>query len=380
VHVALVGAFAFPYPQGSQVFFAQQARALMAAGARVTLVCYGRGEGTAPPDLALVRAPLAPHSLASGPSAAKPFADLALAASLARAHRRTPFDAVLAHNAEAALAALLVRPLLQCPVAYVAHTILARELTTYAPLRFEPALRRLGARIDRHVARRSDAVIALARAGERALAHSARGPVRCIPPGLAPGAAPAPEAIAIACQRRGLEPGGYALYAGNLDGYQDLAALAAAALEIGVPVVVATHAPADAPAPLRTVHAAGADEVRLLTFGAAVTLLPRRAAGGFPIKLLNYMEAARPIVARASIADGLVHRRSAWIVADDAPPAAWVAAVRALLADPAGAARLGAEARRTLEREHDPAALARDVLALLASLPDSAEAMRARSW
>jgi hypothetical protein len=39
VHVALVGAFAFPYPQGSQVFFAQQARALMAAGARVTLVC-----------------------------------------------------------------------------------------------------------------------------------------------------------------------------------------------------------------------------------------------------------------------------------------------------------------------------------------------------
>jgi hypothetical protein len=63
-----------------------------------------------------VRAPLSPRKLASGPSPAKPFADLALAASLARAHRRTPFDAVLAHNAEAALAALLVRPLLQRPV------------------------------------------------------------------------------------------------------------------------------------------------------------------------------------------------------------------------------------------------------------------------
>jgi glycosyltransferase involved in cell wall biosynthesis len=122
-----------------------------------------------------------------------------------------------------------------------------------------------------------------------------------------------------------------------------------------------------------------ADEVRLLTFGAAVTLLARRAAGGFPIKLLNYMEASRPIVARASVADTLVHQRSAWIVADDAPPAAWVAAVRALLADPVGAARLGAEARRTLEREHDPAALARDVLALLATLIDPA-ATRPQAW
>jgi len=368
VHVALVGAFAFPYPQGSQVFFAQQARALMEAGTRVTLICYGRGEGEVPADLTLVRAPLSPRKLASGPSPAKPFADLALAASLVRAHRRTPFDAVLAHNAEAALAALLVRPLLQRPVAYVAHTILAHELESYAPLRFAPALRRLGARIDRHLARRADAVIALTRAGERALARHAHGPVLCIPPGLAPGAAPAPEAIAAACQRHRLEAGGYALYAGNLDSYQDLASLAVAALEIAAPVVVATHASADAPAPLRTVHGANADEVRLLAFGAGVTLLARRAAGGFPIKLLNYMEASRAIVARASVAEPLVHQRSAWIVADDAPPAAWAAAVSALLADPAGAARLGAEARRTLERDHDPAALARDVLALLATM------------
>ncbi|MCX5739764.1 MAG: glycosyltransferase family 4 protein, partial [Proteobacteria bacterium] len=196
MHVALVGAFPFPYPQGSQVFFAEQARALQAAGVRVTLVCYGRCAGAMPADLALVRAPFAPRKLASGPSPAKPLADLALAASLLAAHRRTPFDAVLAHNSEAALAALLVRPLLQRPVAYVAHTILKHELATYAPPRFAPALRWLGAHIDRHVARRADAVIALARAGERELSQHARGPVVRIPPGLAPQIAPAPEAIA----------------------------------------------------------------------------------------------------------------------------------------------------------------------------------------
>ncbi len=368
MHVALVGAFPFPYPQGSQVFFAEQARALQAVGARVTLVCYGRGAGEVAADLALVRAPFAPRKLASGPSPAKPFADLALAASLLAAHRRTPFDAVLAHNSEAALASLLVRPRLQRPVAYVAHTILANELETYAAPRFAPILRRVGARIDRHVAHRADAVIALARAGERALSQHARGPVLRIPPGLAPRVAPTPAAIAACCKRHGLEVGRYALYAGNLDGYQDLATLALAARGIAAPVVVATHGVGSAPAPLRTLHVGTADAVRMLTFGAGVTLLARSAAGGFPIKLLNYMEASRAIVARASVAEPLTHEHSAWLVADDAMPSAWSAAVNALLSDSLRAAQLGAEARRTLEREHDPITLARGVLALLAGL------------
>ena len=194
MHVALVGAFPFPYPQGSQVFFAEQACGLQTAGARVTLICYGRGMGAPPADLTLVRAPLAPRKLTSGPSPGKPLADGALAAALWATHRRTPFDAVLAHNSEAALAALLVRPLLRCPVVYVAHTVLVHELETYAPPRFAPLLRGLGARIDRYVARRADAVIALASAGERELARHARGPVLRIPPCLAPAAAPAPAA------------------------------------------------------------------------------------------------------------------------------------------------------------------------------------------
>ncbi|RIL05485.1 MAG: hypothetical protein DCC71_10275, partial [Proteobacteria bacterium] len=85
MHLALVGAFPFPFPQGSQVFFADQARALQDAGARVTLACYGTGEGEPPRDLALVRSPLAPRALRSGPSAGKPIADAALAATLLRA-------------------------------------------------------------------------------------------------------------------------------------------------------------------------------------------------------------------------------------------------------------------------------------------------------
>ena len=82
--------------------------------------------------------------------------------------------------------------------------------------------------------------------------------------------------------------------------------------------------------------------MRSITFGAGVALLSRRAAGGFPIKLLNYMEASRAIVARASLADPLEHDRSGWLLSDDAAPAAWAVAANALLGDPARAARLGA--------------------------------------
>jgi glycosyltransferase involved in cell wall biosynthesis len=127
--------------------------------------------------------------------------------------------------------------------------------------------------------------------------------------------------------------------------------------------VVATHARGAALAPLVTARVGDSAESRALTFGAGVALLARRAPGGFPIKLLNYMEAGRAIVARASVADPLVHDRSGWIVAEDAGPSAWSVAIGTLFDDPARAARLGEEARWVLEREHDPVVLAHRLLA-----------------
>jgi glycosyltransferase involved in cell wall biosynthesis len=319
-----------------------------------------------------VPAALSPGRLGSGPSPAKPIADLALAAALVREHRRRAVDAVLAHNAEAALAALAVRPLLRRPVVYVAHTLWRHELAAWAPARaarrLAAPLARLGAGLDAALARRSDAVIALSQAAAAALAASARGPVAVLPPALAPAADPMPGDVSAACARHGLVPGRFALYAGNLDRYQELDRLAAAAERVRAPVVVATHAAERAPAPLRTVHAPDPGEARLLTFGAGVALLPRRAPGGFPVKLLNYLEARRAVVAHRQLAEGLVHDESAWLLGDGATPGDWAAAIDALLADPARAARLGAGGRAVLERAHRPAALARETLALLATL------------
>ena len=114
LRLALLGAFAFPAPLGSQRFFAEQASALQAAGSEVERFSYA-AEG-------LTLRGLDPRKLA---------ADYALGRALLAAHGAARFDAVLAHNAEAALLALALRQRLGIPVVYVAHTLWAEELETW---------------------------------------------------------------------------------------------------------------------------------------------------------------------------------------------------------------------------------------------------------
>ena len=368
MRLALVGAFPFPVPQGSQLYARDQALALRAAGAEVTLFCYGTGSGPDPAGLPLVRIPraLTPRRVRAGPSAGKPLADAALAALLVRAQRARPFDLAIAHNAEAALASLCARAATGLPVLYVAHTLLGLELSSYAPGLRRPALDRVGRWLDRTLAARADGVLALCPEAAKTLGREARGSLAVIPPGCDPAPAPAPEEIARICARFGLEPGRFALYAGNLDGYQELAELAEAARRLApLPVVVATQqAEGAAPSPLRTLRPLGFDEGRALAFGAAVAVLPRRIPGGFPIKLLNYMEAGRAIVAHASVAGALKHDREAWLLGPGATPADLAGAIGALASDPARAARLGSGARAALTARFAWPPLAERTLAL----------------
>lgn len=338
----------------------------------MTLFCYGNGSGEPPPDLEIVATPrrLSPRTLRAGPSPGKPLADAMLAQRLvATSGRSGSFDAVLAHNGEAALTALLVRPLLRSPVVYVAHTLLRNELDAYVPRPLAGVTRRFGDAVDRGVAARANGVIALCMDAARSLGRYAGGPVEVIPPGLDPRAAPSDEEIAAACLRAGVERDAFVLYTGNVDRYQDLDALVEAArLAPELPIVVATHGerslPGDSVRCVRTTP----DEARALTHACRVAVAPRARAGGFPVKLLNYMEAGRAIVARHGIADTLVHGRSAWLIRLEAPASELATALRMLTADADLAARLGAGARRALETRHDWPSLARRTLDFVASL------------
>jgi 1,2-diacylglycerol 3-alpha-glucosyltransferase len=282
------------------------------------------------------------------------------------AARRERFDALLAHNAEAALVALAARRFTRVPVVYVAHTLWRAELPTYGARALARPLARIGRALDVGLARRADAVLALSR-----LAADELGAARVldvIPPGLDP--EPAPEAAEVerACAHHGLAPGRYALYAGNLDGYQHLDLLDAAAARVAsLPVVVATHA--RSPSRWRHLRVARSDdpaEVRALLHGAALLVTARAPHGGFPIKVLNYMEAGRAIVAREGCADSLRHGESAWLVPAAAGAAELAAAIDAIARDPVRAGVLGRGARAALEREHAWSALAQRTLALVA--------------
>lgn len=175
-----------------------------------------------------------------------------------------------------------------------------------------------------------------------------------IPPGLHPETPPDRERVRATCARAGLAPGDYAVYVGNLDAYQDLPLLDAAAAALpAIPVIAATH---DARGPalphLRVVRVATPEEARAWVHGARVALLPRRRAGGFPMKLLDFMEAALPVVAFAAVADTLESGRSGWLLPAEAGAGALAEALRTLFSDPELAARLGAGARRRLDTAH----------------------------
>lgn len=378
LRVAVIGAFPFPLDLGSQIYVRDQVRALTRAGASATLLCYGTGNAARVDDIALGRVPraLSAGKLRAGPSWYKPIADAALVGTFIAAQRSRRFDVALAHNVEAGLAALAARPVTGVPVVYVAHTLLGEELPHWGPAVLDRALAATGRALGRLLVRRCDGVLALCEIAAERFRTFARGPVAMIPPGLDWKPAPSARDRSRTCERFGLSPGRFAIYSGNLDRYQDLDLLGCAATCIPeFEVIVATHGEELAAHPaLRTIRVFDHAEMRALIAAAGVAVLPRRSPGGFPIKLLAYMEAAAPIVAIEGVADGLVHDESAWLLPRTASSEEFADGIRLLLDDPERGRRLGESARRRLETAHAWNSIAERTLALLERVRDRSAA------
>jgi glycosyltransferase involved in cell wall biosynthesis len=314
---------------------------LRARGHAVHRVTYGAGTDELP-----------------GPHLARVWRDAALTLRLWRAVVRHRIEVIHAHNYEAALAGLIVGRLTRRPVVYHGHNALAEELPTY--FRNAPA-RRLAAGVgrflDAHVPRRADFCIAVSRELGDILRRRgvAADDLACIAPppsdlGERPPVAPAPT--------------GLVCYAGNLDGYQNLAFLARAFARVRIRVpaarlVLVTHGAAPSNAAdsatasdwgpgVEIVRTGSYDEVRERLAAADVAVCPRAERSGFPMKLLNYMAAGKAIVACAGSAKGLADGVTARVVPDD-DEVAFADAVGRLLADRAARERLGAAARRAVE-------------------------------
>jgi 1,2-diacylglycerol 3-alpha-glucosyltransferase len=379
--IAMIAACRFPFPQGSQVLIGELAAALQRRGHAVRLLTYPDGIGTLSAGVPVQRVPKLPGlGPVRGPlSAQKPVLDLLLVRALRQMLQAWPIDVVHAHNVEGlavALAAVRGR-FAGVPVVYHIHNAMSLELHTY--FRGRPARRLAGAAgrwLDAELPRRAGWCIVMNEAAVPYFQERGVERLSCIPAGIdldLGDAAPA---------RDMLGPGPLVLYTGNMDPYQDLDLLFSAFQQVAVArpavrLVLSTNArPGEQRARAEALGIGGkvlflpSDDfgtVRNLLAAADVAVCPRLACLGLPIKLLNYMAAARPIVVSAGSASGLRHMDNAWVVRDGDVDG-MAAAILALLDDQALARRLGLAARRAVETHHNWDRLVQDVEAVYAGV------------
>ncbi len=367
--IAIVAACPFPTLQGSQLLIRQLAQGLRVRGHAVVVVTYAEGLEDGLPGIPIRRIRAIPGCRArgSGPRAAKLLLDAALLAKVWRVVREEGIEIIHAHNYEAALVGLAAGRLARVPVVYHSHNALAEELPTYFRGRLARRVARaLGAVADREVPRRADHCIAICHELVDFLRARGVGAVDVVAPGGSLDEFPPRSSADIAAIRARFAFGSrpLLLYAGNLDGYQNVELLLRSIGRVRqvVPdalLVVATHA---APRSVPRTLATGDDGVRIVTAddfttvrdllqAADVALCPRREWSGFPMKLLNYMAAGKAIVVSAGSAKAVRHGVNGWIVAD-ASAGGYADAIVHLLGAPRLRAALGAAARRTVEDEY----------------------------
>lgn len=381
LRIAMIAASRFPFPRGSQVLIGQLAQALHLRGHQVRLLTYPDGIGAPPDGVPVQRTPrlVGLRSVHQSLSPKKPLLDLLLVRALRRLLREFPVDLVHAHNIEGlvvALAAVRGRSS-TTPIIYHIHNAMGLELHTYfraAPARWLAGL--AGCWLDAKLPRRAAWCIALT--PEAVPYFRARGVQRisCIPAGIDL------QTGDPASARRLLGPDPAVLYSGNLDPYQDLGLLfdafrIVAAVRPSARLILSTNARPGAWLSRafhlgigdRTLFTPAQDfeSVRDLLSAADVAVCPRTACLGLPIKLLNYMAAARPIVVSEGSAGALRHMDNAWVV-PNGDIQGMASAILALLDDKALAHSFGLAARRTAEMDHDWGRLVQDIEGVYAGI------------
>lgn len=356
-----VAALPFPSPQGTQALVHAMLQALADRGHDTHLLSYGHGAGALEAHYTVHRARSgrSADSLRSGPSLEKLGLDLDLARRLRALERALVPDLVVAHHVEAAASALTV---CRGPVLFVAHTSLRTELPTYFSPRFSRMLAAFGAVIDRALVRRASAVRTVSPLLATLLEQGSERALEALP---LPWTCPEPTCTREEARRAlGLDAEQeVALYAGNLDPYQGLEAwlpelAARARARPRFRVLIASESPL---APWRarahelhdclvfTRLACEADRARVHA-AADVALVPRRAAGGVPIKLLDACARGVPVIAARRALAGFAFPGCEVL---EHPRELAQALERVFAALPEARAR-AARARRYVAREHDP--------------------------
>ncbi|PJE38154.1 hypothetical protein CVM52_03155 [Pseudooceanicola lipolyticus] len=380
--VLMVAACPFPCRRGTPIRIERLAETIARSGREVHVVAYhysGENDGApfsdnpdAGPAYKLHRIANVPGTWdpAPGPGLGKMLLlNPLLFAKTLKVVRKHNIRLLHCHHYEALLVGLAVRRFRPVSIVYDAHTLLGDELSYYAAPIFEGTLNRFGSLLDRVLPKRADHIIPVTEEiHDKLAATKVAAPMTIVGNGL--------EEAAIDWFRRqtGAVIAGRVVYAGNLAAYQGIDLLLDAFAR-----VAETHAHARLVLVIPQPHEAVLEQARARGIGDRVTAVdadraelahelctadvlvnPRIECPGYPLKLLNYMAAERPIVSFKSSGKNLKDGIDACIV-PDGDVAAFAEAISRLLGDRARGDTLGQTARDTVFNHYSWEAIAQRV-------------------
>lgn len=337
------------------------AEALAERGHEVHVATYHLGSGPVSPRVHVhrIRDVSWYRRLAPGPTYAKlAVIDPILTKTVRRLIRQHRFDVIHGHHYEGLLVSAVARSGSGVPLVYDAHTLLMSELPFY-PLGLPHGLKRtIGTWMDGWMPKLADHTVCVTQTiRDKLVADAAFDPTRVsvISNGVEyehfdPAAQPGPA------------QGGprTLIFTGNLAEYQGID-LMLRAFALALPRVpdarlrIASESSfepyerlareLDVLDHIDLIDSPTFQQLPELLAASHVAVNPRVDCDGIPVKLLNYMASARPVVSFASSAPGVEHARTGWLVESGNVPALADGMV-ILLEDTGLARRLGQAARQ----------------------------------
>ena len=371
--VAMVAACPFPANYGSPGAIREMSESLSSMGHEVHIVTYPLGEKISVIGPKIWRCRRWRESkIYSGPSLEKIILDLFLLIQLCIVIRREKIEVIHAHNYEGVLIGLAAKLVTRRPVLYNAVNLMSDELHTYRFLKPIFLAKWFAGFLDWFIARMPDGFIAITEDLQRALLKRGAPPERMalVPCGVKLDMFEKPDAERFRARYEiGHRP--VVMYTGITCRLQRIDYLLRAFSVVlkkvpdAVLMVVSPLAnDPDIPANQALAESLDVSDSTIFVQGqtlaelpdylavAAVAVMSRPDVPGHPIKLLNYMAAAKPIVCFTGAAKGVHHLHDAYLVPDHD----WSKlgeGIITLLEDRELALRLGSKARQTVLTDFD---------------------------
>lgn len=370
MRILMIAPEPFFEPRGTPFSEYHRIRALIELGHTVDLVTYPFGRDVSMPGLRVFRTLRPPlvRDVGIGPSWRKLPLDFLVACSTIRRALGSRYDAVHSHE-EASWFGVVIAGMLGVPHLYDMHSSLPQQLQNFAYSRSR-MLTAIFERLERFVVRRSRVVIVICPQLEDVV-RDIDGAVPSVLIENAPGAADTATAGSGATIRAQLKlqpETPIVLYTGTFEAYQGLELLFASMRAViraipGVRLVLAGGRPEQIEDARRKAASLGigdalifagqrpAEEIPSFLDAADVLVSPRSLGTNTPLKIYQYLQAGKPIVATRLLTHTQVLNDEVAFLTE-ATPDAFGAGILAVLTDRERARSVGARARHLAETKY----------------------------